>query len=338
MLTLEEIDRRVAFADGPFRRVIDSGETVTSDDAVFVVGEDRRLAVAFAAAPLEEGGRARIAVISFRGIDAIKEAQREALQASRLASVGQLAAGVAHEINTPIQYVGDNLRYIQDTFPDIVAALTEMRAALPPDDARAMMDRHAIGDILDDYPDAIDQALQGVGHVTHIVRSMKDFSHPGDGAKVGTDVNAAIDSTATVCRNEWKHVARLETDLAADLPKILCFPADLNQALLNLIVNAAHAIAEKGESALDTIRVSTRLDGDWLEIRVADDGLGVPKALRNRIFDPFFTTKGVGKGTGQGLSICQDIVVRKHGGKIFLDETAAPGATFVVRLPADDPS
>jgi PAS domain S-box-containing protein len=336
VLTLEEGDRRVGFAEGPFRRVIDRGETVTDDDAVFVIDDDRRLPVAFAAAPLEEGGRIRIAVISFRGIEALKEAQREALQSSRLASVGQLAAGIAHEINTPIQYIGDNLHYIEDTFPDVVATLAEMKAALPPETGEALMRRHGIDELLDDYPDAIGQALQGVGHVTQIVRSMKDFSHPGGGAKVGTDVNAAIASTATVCRNEWKHVASLVTDLAPDLPKIMCFPSDINQVFLNLIVNAAQAIAEQGPRPPGTIRIATRLDGDWLEIRISDDGPGVPKALRSRIFDPFFTTKAVGKGTGQGLSICQDIVVKKHHGQIFLDETVPSGATFVVRLPVVD--
>ncbi len=336
VLTLETDDGAVAFANGPLRRVIVGGETVSTDDAVFVAADGRRLPVAFAAAPLEQDGRSRIAVISFRGIEALKEAQREALQASRLASVGQLAAGIAHEINTPIQYVGDNLHYIQDTFPDIVATLDQLKAALPPESAEEAYRDHDVAELLEDYPDAIDQALQGVGHVIHIVHSMKDFSHPGGAAKIGIDINAAIDSTATVCRNEWKHVARLETDFAPDLPKIMCFPADINQVLLNLIVNAAHAIAEVKAGALGVIRISTRLDGDRLEIRVADDGPGVPKALRDRIFDPFFTTKGVGKGTGQGLSICQDIVVKKHGGQIFLDDSVAQGAAFVVRLPVDD--
>ncbi len=328
---LERGDRTVSFEDGPFRTAIADGTTVADDDAAFRTADGRRLAVAYAATPLAEAGRPRLAVVSFRGIEAIKEAQREALQASRLASVGQLAAGVAHEINTPIQYVGDNLRFIQDTFPDIVAACAEVRTRWP--EAEAVLDRFGVKGALEEYPDAIDQALQGVGHVTHIVRSMKDFSHPGGGAKVGTDINAAIDSTVIVCRNEWKHVARLTTDLDPDLPKILCFPSDIHQVLLNLVVNAAHAIGEQPGGAVGEIRVATRRDGDWVEIRVADSGPGVPKALRDRIFDPFFTTKGVGKGTGQGLSICQDIVVRKHGGKLFLDESAAGGATFVVRLP-----
>ncbi|MGE4526773.1 MAG: FIST N-terminal domain-containing protein [Rhodospirillaceae bacterium] len=333
VVRLEEEGGSVGSSDGPLARVIDGGETLIDDDAMLVTASGRRIAVAYAAAPLDEGGKTRIAVVSFRGIDAIKEAQREAMQASRLASVGQLAAGVAHEINTPIQYVGDNLRYIQDTFPDIAAAVAALTAALPPGAAEPILKPDGIPALLDDYPDAIGQALQGVGHITHIVRSMKDFSHPGSAAKVGTDINHAIDSTITVCRNEWKHVAHVETDLDPALPKILGFPADIHQVLLNLIVNASHAVADKPDGAMGAIRISTRRDGDWVEIRVADDGPGVPKALRERIFDPFFTTKGVGKGTGQGLSICLDIVVKKHGGKLFLDETAAPGATFVVRLP-----
>ncbi|MBN2753021.1 MAG: PAS-domain containing protein [Rhodospirillaceae bacterium] len=333
VMTLEVNDRPVPFIDAPFRRVIESGETLTDDDAIFIIGDQHRTAMAYAAAPLDEGGKTRIAVISFRSIDAIKEAQRESLQASRLASVGQLAAGVAHEINTPIQYIGDNLRYIQDTFPDIVAALAEICATPAKADPATILEDRGVAEFLADYPDAIDQALQGVGHVTHIVRSMKDFSHPGSTAKVGTDINHAIDSTATVCRNEWKHVARLVTDLDPNLPKILCFPSDIHQVLLNLIINAAHAIADRPDGNMGTIRISTLRDGDWVEIRVADDGPGISKALRSRIFDPFFTTKAVGKGTGQGLSICQDIIVKKHSGKLFLDENTCCGATFVVRLP-----
>ncbi|SBW12238.1 PAS/PAC sensor Signal transduction histidine kinase [uncultured Alphaproteobacteria bacterium] len=328
---LERDDRAVPFEDGPLRTVIADGKAFADDDAAFHTADGRRLAVAYAAAPLEEAGRRRLAVISFRGIDALKAAQREALQASRLASVGQLAAGVAHEINTPIQYVGDNLRFIQDTFPDIAAACAEVRAQWP--EAEAVLARFDVKEVLAEYPDAIGQALQGVGHVTQIVRSMKDFSHPGGGAKVGTDINAAIESTVTVCRNEWKHVAQLTTDLDPALPKILCYPSDIHQVLLNLVINAAHAVGERADGATGRIRIATRHDDGWVEVRVADDGPGVPKALRDRIFDPFFTTKGVGKGTGQGLSICQDIVVRKHGGKLFLDETETQGATFVVRLP-----
>ncbi len=331
VIQLESDDAAVAFANSPFSQVIAEGITCANDDATFLTADGRRLAVAFAAAPLDETGRKRIAVISFRGIEALKEAQRETLQISRLASVGQLAAGVAHEINTPIQYVGDNLRYIQDTFSDIAACCAEIKANFP--DVGPILDRHGVVEVLGEYPEAIEQALHGVSHVTHIVRSMKDFSHPGGKTKIGTDINAAIDSTITVCRNEWKHVAKLVTDLDPGMPKILCYPSDIHQVLLNLIVNAAHALGETGDGRIGEIKVTTRLDGPWAEIRIADDGPGVPKALRDRIFDPFFTTKAVGKGTGQGLSICQDIIVKKHGGKLFLDETVAVGASFVVRLP-----
>ncbi len=331
VIQLEDGDAPVAFAGSPFSRVIAEGITLANDDATFLAADGRRLAVAFAAAPLDETGRKRIAVISFRGIEALKEAQRETLQISRLASVGQLAAGVAHEINTPIQYVGDNLHYIQDTFSDIIACCAEIRANFP--DVAPILARHGVEEVLGEYPDAIEQALHGVGHVTHIVRSMKDFSHPGGKTKVGTDLNAAIDSTITVCRNEWKHVAKLTTELDPTMPKILCYPSDIHQVLLNLIVNAAHALGETGDGRIGEIKVTTRLDGEWAEIRVSDDGPGVPKALRDRIFDPFFTTKAVGKGTGQGLSICQDIIVKKHGGKLYLDDAVATGASFVVRLP-----
>ncbi|MBK1664000.1 histidine kinase [Rhodospirillum rubrum] len=338
VLKLRGPGRLIDFAESPFRRVIDSGETLIDDDAAFVVGAGHVVSVAYAASPLEEGGKRRIAVLSFRSIDALKEAQREALQASRLASVGQLAAGIAHEINTPIQYVGDNLRFIEGALGELGGALADLRTLA----ARGGLEAEAdgcfaakdIAYLMEELPLAATQSLQGVDHVAHIVRSMKEFSHPGTTAKVATDINRAIDSTLTVSRNEWKQLAQVETDLDADLPMILCFAAEINQVLLNLIVNAAHAIESvRAEGQLGTIHIATRGEAECIEIRITDSGPGVPLAIRDKIFDPFFTTKSVGKGTGQGLSICRDVVVTKHGGKMHLDTSVSPGACFVVRLP-----
>ncbi len=269
-------------------------------------------------------------------VTALVDAQREALQSSRLASVGQLAAGIAHEINTPIQYVGDNLRFFDTSIKGVADALKAVDAALaeaPEAKARvdAILEAADIPYLMEELPAAARQSLDGVEHVATIVRSMKEFSHPGSTAKVMTDLNRAVDSTLIVTTNEWKHTARIEKDLDPDLPKILCLPADVNQVLLNLIVNASHAL--EGRDQPGVIRISTRSLADAVEIRIADNGPGVPETLRERVFDPFFTTKPVGKGTGQGLAIAMDVVVNKHGGRLSLEETEGGGATFVVRLP-----
>ncbi len=280
----------------------------------------------------------RDAFVGYRGassdVTALVDAQREALQSSRLASVGQLAAGIAHEINTPIQYVGDNLRFFEGAFHDLARGVAAVQAAAEGEAAARVAAALAAADVpylLEELPTAARQSLDGVEHVARIVRSMKEFSHPGSTAKVMTDINRALESTLTVTTNEWKHTARVEKDLDPDLPQILCLPADLNQVLLNLVVNASQAL--EGREGQGLIRLSTRRDGDAVEIRVADNGPGVPESLRERVFDPFFTTKSVGKGTGQGLAIAMDVVVKKHGGRLTLEDTPGGGATFVVRLP-----
>jgi signal transduction histidine kinase len=165
---------------------------------------------------------------------------------------------------------------------------------------------------------------------------MKDFSHPGPQAMTPVDLNRAIESTITVASNEWKYVAEVETELDPELPPVPCLPGELNQVVLNLIVNGAHAIADvvgDGSAGKGVIKVSTRCDGEFAEIRIADTGTGIPVEARNKIFDPFFTTKEVGKGTGQGLSIAHDVVVHRHKGRISFDTELGRGTTFVIRLP-----
>ncbi|MCF8479359.1 MAG: FIST C-terminal domain-containing protein [Rhodospirillum sp.] len=337
------VDREArSFHGAVIREVIQSGVAVANDDATFTLSDGRSMAVAFAVVSLGEDCEKGGAVISFRSIDALKRAQGEALQASRLASVGQLATGVAHEINTPVQYIGDNLRFLRESAADLSAALGEIaerasRGDVPRDvaaDLRAIYEGHEVEYLVGEVPEAITQSLDGVDRVSHIVRSMKDFSHPGTTAPTSTDINAALESTLTVTRNEWKHIAEVETDFDPALPPILCFAADLNQVFLNLIINATHAIADAvEEGGVGRITLSTRTQGDWVEIRIADSGKGVPPDLRERIFDPFFTTKAVGKGTGQGLSISMDVIANKHGGTLILDPDATGGACFVIRLP-----
>jgi len=185
---------------------------------------------------------------------------------------------------------------------------------------------------------AIRQSLGGVAQVAKIVRSMKEFSHPGGDEKQAVDLNQAIGSTLTVSRNEWKYVAEVATDFDESLPSVPCLPSDLNQVMLNLVVNAAHAIADRfGSEPAEkgTITVRTRACGDWAEVRVADTGTGISPAVRDRVFDPFFTTKAVGRGTGQGLAIVHSIITERHGGTIGLESEVGQGTEFIVRLPIE---
>ncbi len=193
--------------------------------------------------------------------------------------------------------------------------------------------------VTEEIPRAIAQTTEGVERVAKIVRAMKDFAHPGSDEKVPVNLNAAIESTVTVSRNEWKYVADVKTDLDPDLPPVPCLLSQLNQAMLNMIVNAAHAIAETvkvaGQKGLITI--ASRRDGDAAEIRITDTGTGIPEEIRPKIFDPFFTTKEVGKGTGQGLAIARSVVVGKHQGTIAVESEVGKGTTFIIRLPLHQP-
>jgi PAS domain S-box-containing protein len=267
----------------------------------------------------------------------------------KLESIGQLAAGIAHEINTPTQYIGDNVRFLKDAFQDLGSLLAEYERLLATvksgavtheavEAISAAVDRVDAAYLLDEIPKAAQQALEGVTRVATLVSAMKEFSHPGGKEKAPTDLNRAIESTITVSRNEWKYVAETETDFDPSLPLISCLASEFNQVILNLIVNAAHTIADaRGRSPIEKgkITVRTRNCPDWVEIRIQDTGLGIPLKVRDRIFDPFFTTKEVGKGTGQGLAIARSVVVDKHGGSIHFETEEGKGTTFVIRLPHD---
>ena len=197
------------------------------------------------------------------------------------------------------------------------------------------------GYLLDEIPKAIDQTLEGITRVATIVGAMKEFSHPDMKEKILLDLNHAINSTITVARNEWKYVAEMKTEFDPSLPLISCLPGEFNQVILNLIVNAAHAIADvvkKGISEKGTITVKTQNCSEWIEIRIQDSGTGIPEKVRSRIFDPFFTTKEIGKGTGQGLAIARSVIVDKHGGSIHFETEEGNGTTFIIRLPLNGKS
>jgi PAS domain S-box-containing protein len=278
-----------------------------------------------------------------------KQLREHLFQAQKLESVGQLAAGIAHEINTPAQFIGDNVRFLKDAFHDLaglvanhIRLLSSARDnTLSPEaieDAATAVERADAGYLIEEIPRAIDQTLEGITRVATLVSAMKEFSHPGTKDKIALDLNHSIESTITVARNEWKYVANLETDFDPSLPPVCCEPGEFNQVILNLIVNAAHAIADvvrKGGPEKGTIIVQTRNCAEWAEIRIRDSGTGIPEDVRTRIFDPFFTTKEIGKGTGQGLSIARSVIVDRHGGTIHFETEEGKGTTFVIRLPHD---
>ena len=282
-----------------------------------------------------------------RDVTEQKRLEVELRHAQKLESVGQLAAGIAHEINTPTQYVGDNVRFLQDAFNDMQEALkgydhlleAAKKGVVGPGvtaEVEAVLKAADVEYLLEEIPKAILQSLEGVDRVAKIVRAMKEFSHPGGEEKTPVDINRAIGSTITVSRNEWKYVADMVTDLDPDLPSVSCLPGDFNQVILNIIVNAAHAIIAvvgDGAKGKGTITVSTRHDNGWAEIRISDTGTGIPKEVRTRIFDPFFTTKEIGRGTGQGLAIARSVVVDKHGGTLTFETEPGKGTTFIIRLP-----
>lgn len=282
-------------------------------------------------------GRAVTAMI--RDVTERKFQERQRTQAQKLESIGQLAAGIAHEINTPIQYIGDNGRFLEQAFHDLVSAAT-VHTEIPSTPIPASPDGVSDGEIDLEYlrseiPKAIGQLLEGVDHVARIVRAMKEFSHPGPAEKTMLDINKAIESTIMVSKNEWKYVADVITEFDEGLPLVPCLGGQFNQVILNLIVNAAHAISESvtGTARKGLITISTRRLAALVEIRVRDNGAGVPEAIRSKVFDPFFTTKDVGKGTGQGLALAHAVVVKRHHGSISFDSEVGVGTTFVIQLP-----
>jgi two-component system NtrC family sensor kinase len=287
-------------------------------------------------------------------IEGHKQAERERQllemqlrQSQKLEAVGQLASGIAHEINTPIQYVADNTIFMRDSFQSIRKILDSHLAllehaknnSLKPELITHTEEILKTADLVflsEQIPSAIQETLEGVDRVTKIVRAMKEFSHPGSKDKTAADLNHAIETTVSVAHNEWKYVAEMKLDLDPHLPLVPCFLGEFNQCVLNLIVNAAHAIADvikQNPGTKGLITVQTRGDGNFVEVRVTDTGTGIPESARSHIFEPFFTTKDVGKGTGQGLSIVYGSIVKRHGGAVSFETETGRGTSFILRLP-----
>jgi signal transduction histidine kinase len=275
----------------------------------------------------------------------LKRASAELLHSQKLAAIGTLAAGVAHEINTPAQYVGDSLHFLSSAFSDIRSVLHTYRRVLDglADSRPELLDEVALAEdqadlayLEESTPKALDRAADGMSRISHIVGAMKEFAHPKQSEKSPADLNRAVETTLTIARNEYKYLADVETDLG-DLPPVTCHVEDINQVLLNLVVNSAHAIAQRGagDSQRGKIQIRTAREGERVRIEVEDTGCGIPDAIKGRIFEPFFTTKEVGRGTGQGLSIARSLIVEKHGGSLTFTSQEGVGTRFVVRLPIE---
>ncbi len=243
--------------------------------------------------------------------------------AQKLEAVGQLAAGVAHEINTPIQFLSDSAYFLRSAFDDLIEYVEGRKSAEEAD----------LEYLRTQIPKALDRTIKGLDRVANIVRALKGFSHADRGDREYADLNRMIADTLLVSKNEYKYVADVVTQLS-DAPRVYCYPGDVCQVLLNLVVNAAHAIEESAQGERrGTIGIETEVRGQTVLIKISDDGDGVPEEIRDRIFEPFFTTKQVGRGTGQGLAISRSIVVEGHGGRLDFETQTGVGTTFIVELP-----
>ena len=286
-------------------------------------------------------GKIEAFVISARDVSD----RRMAMQTEKLSAIGQLAAGVAHELNTPVQYISDNITFLNDTWKQVDAAVASciipahssvVSGAQASEGADSNRSPEDWDWLRQEVPKAISQSLEGIRRMSKILGAMRRFSHTGGGERELVDLNDALDSTLTIAQSQIRYIADVETDCQPDLPRVECYCDEMNQVFLNLIVNAAHAMRD-ASSQLSRQRgkliIRTRQIENDVQIEIQDNGTGIPVAARARVFDPFFTTKVVGEGTGQGLTICHDIVVQKHHGSIWFDTQIDRGTTFFIRIP-----
>jgi PAS domain S-box-containing protein len=282
-----------------------------------------------------------------------KKLETQLQHSQKMEAIGQLAAGIAHEINTPTQFVGDNTRFFRDAFDDLLQIIKGYERLLD-----AIKSNSISNDIIqqveecveeidlpyleEEIPIAVEHTLKGVDRITNIVQAMKIFAHPGMLKKEPININKEIEKTITITRNEWKYVAEMIKDFDTALPLVPCFRAEFNQVILNMIVNAAHAVAEVNEvnpTKKGTICIKTRHEGNWAKIHISDSGAGIPDDIRHKIFDLFFTTKGPGKGSGQGLAISHSVIVDKHHGRLDLKSQEGKGTIFIIEIPmTEDPA
>jgi signal transduction histidine kinase len=357
----EELWKQIGFLDklmprdrnGVVRGKIDDSTTGNFEvEASVLTHDEKRVDLRWVASCEQSDSTGQHKVLRGMMLDVTdqRRLENELAQAQKLESVGRLAAGVAHEINTPVQFVSDSVSFVREAMDDLSAIVDKYRdlrtatekGANVAEAAKAAEEAEDDADldyILENAPVALDRARDGLGRVAAIVRSMKEFAHPDRKEMSLADLNQAIQSTLVIASNEYKYVAEIETAFEL-IPPVNCYAGEVNQVVLNLIVNAAHAIGDvvRGTDKKGKIRVGTRVLGDQVEIAITDTGKGIPVDVRSRIFDPFFTTKEVGKGTGQGLAIARNVVVDKHGGTLHFETEVGQGTTFYIRLPIHGPA
>jgi len=314
----------------------------TTQDTFLLASNGDRILVGASLSPVVDEDEVVGIICVARDLREIKRMEGQLLQGQKLEAIGQLAAGVAHEINTPMQYIRDNLEFLENSFKDLMQLDGAYREALASGGGdeqqakiRSVQQEIDLEYLVEEIPKSIAQTTEGIGHVTDIVRSLKAFSHPGTEEMEHHDLSRLLQDTIRVAKNAWKYVAEVKTQFDSTLPEVPCHIGELNQVILNLIVNAAHAIEDvlpDADEAKGVISISTHRLHHMAQIRIQDTGGGIPEEIQDKIYDPFFTTKGVGKGTGQGLAIARAIVVDKHRGTLSLD--SKPGqTTFIIEIP-----
>jgi PAS domain S-box-containing protein len=354
IFTLHEIDTRQPVSD-PFSRLAVSQPGAARLQYFYLQNQDGSMLPISTSrsAVISDSGNTMGYVVTFNNITEQKQAESHEVLSQKMESIGQLASGIAHEINTPIQYIGDNTQFLSDAFQAIFEMMKlyrELADRLPEykelettlqnlEKARLEYD---IEFYTGEIPTAVQQTLDGIEQVRKIVLALKAFSHPtGKDEKHWSDINRGIETALTLSRNEWKYIAEVEQDFDLSLPPVYCDINEINQVTLNLVINAAHAIQEKistDSTDKGKITITTKnLDKD-IQIIIQDTGSGIPPENLSRVFDPFFTTKEAGRGTGQGLALAHNIIVKHHQGQIWVESEAGKGTTFTVQIPKNDPN
>jgi PAS domain S-box-containing protein len=338
------------------KRLKEEGQAITEkikqgqnifQNSVRKTREDKEIHCSIIGAPINIDSQHVDYFLIYRDITREKKLEVQLMQTNKMEAIGQLAAGIAHEINTPTQYVNSNIEFFTEIFPDVLALIKEYEKFYPfikesyndqkeIEELKKITDNVDIAFLKNEVKEALQDSLDGLNKISNIVDAMRTFSHPGTKDKQEINVNKLIQKTITVTRNEWKYDAELKTNLEDNLEPIPIHQDQISQVMLNLIVNATHAIqsayeGQKNEKGL--IEITSCSKEEYVELRISDDGTGIPQNIRDKIFNPFFTTKDVGEGTGQGLSMAYNVIVENHRGNIYFDTEPGKGTTFIIELP-----